>query len=224
VFQLNQRIAIVTGASAGIGEAVARELSSSGAALVLNARREDRLKSLASSLKHAVAVAGDCSQDKVIGAMLDAARDTLGGGTREADLVVINAGRGLNGSVMTSDTAQWEEMIRTNLLAAAKLIREAGARMLKSSEGKSGAELVSHPRDIIILGSTVGRNVSPFSSMYGVQGVAGYDPKWVAEVFARIGPVLQPVDIARTIAFIASQPANVHINDVVIRPTRQDYP
>ena len=259
MFQLNQRIAIVTGASAGIGEAVARELSSSGAALVLNARREDRLKSLASSLKHAVAVAGDCSQDKVIGAMLDAARDTLGGGTREADLVVINAGRGLNGSVMTSDTAQWEEMIRTNLLAAAKLIREAGARMLKSSEGKSGAELVSHPRDIIILGSTVGRNVSPFSSMYGAtkfavhglvegarrelgpkgirvsllepgfvesefQGVAGYDPKWVAEVFARIGPVLQPVDIARTIAFIASQPANVHINDVVIRPTRQDYP
>lgn len=259
MFQLNQRIAIVTGASAGIGEAVARELSAGGASLVLNARREDRLKSLASAIKNTAVVAGDCSRDEVIGAMLDAARDSFGGGKREADLVVINAGRGLNGSVMTSDVAQWEEMIRTNLLAAAKLIREAGSRMLKSSEGKSGADLVTAPRDIVVLGSTVGRHVSPFSSMYGstkfavhglvegarrelgpkgirvsllepgfveseFQGVAGYDPKWVGEVFARIGPVLQPVDIARTIAFIASQPANVHINDVVIRPTRQDYP
>ena len=174
-------------------------------------------------------------------------------------LVVINAGRGLNGSVMTSDTAQWEEMIRTNLLGAAKLIRQAGLRMLKSSEGKAGADLVRTGRDMVVLGSTVGRNVSPFSSMYGstkfgvhglvegarrelgpkgirvtliapgfvkseFQGVAGYDPAWVQQTFDRIGPVLVPEDVARVVTFAASQPGQVHVNDVMLRPTRQDYP
>ncbi|MFO0836769.1 MAG: SDR family oxidoreductase [Phycisphaerales bacterium] len=261
MLSLNGRVAIVTGASAGIGAGVARDLAAQGAAVVLNARREGPLKELAATLpagKSAV-VAGDASDDRVINAMLDAARDRFGSGTREADLVVINAGRGLNGSVMTSDTAQWEEMIRTNLLGAAKLIRQAGLRMLRASEGKSGADLVRAPRDMVVLGSTVGRNVSPFSSMYGstkfgvhglvegarrelgpkgirvtliapgfvkseFQGVAGYDPAWVQQTFDRIGPVLVPEDVARVVTFVASQPAQVHVNDVMLRPTRQDYP
>ena len=56
------------------------------------------------------------------------------------------------------------------------------------------------------------------------QGVAGYDPKWFDDVVARIGPVLQPEDVARAITFIASQPAHVHLSEVLLRPTRQDYP
>lgn len=118
---------------------------------------------------------------------------------------------------------------------------------------------VTRPRDIILLGSTVGKHISPFSSMYGstkfavnsiaeavrrelaprgirvttispaivrseFQAVAGYDPDKFGAFMDNIGPVLDPADIARTIVFIASQPAHVCINDVVIRPTRQDYP
>lgn len=252
------RTAIVTGASAGIGEAVVRLLASRSCRVVANARRAEKLEQLAQSLTPLVRpVAGDCAEDGVIGAMLDAAA-SLSGVSREADLVVINAGRGLNGSVMTSDPSQWEEMIRTNFLGAAKLLRGAATRMLKEIGAPGGAPL-DCARDIVILGSTVGRHVSPFSSMYGstkfglhglaegarrelgpkgirvsliepgfveseFQGVAGYNPEWVRDVFARIGPVLQPQDVAKLVGFICEQPAHVHISDQLIRPTRQDYP
>jgi NADP-dependent 3-hydroxy acid dehydrogenase YdfG len=118
---------------------------------------------------------------------------------------------------------------------------------------------LGRPRDIVVLGSTVGRHVSPFSSMYGAtksavhmlaeslrrtmaprgvrvsllepgivrsefQEVAGYEPSSFGQFMDSIAPVLDPEHIARTIVFMASQPAGVHINDVMIRPTRQEYP
>ena len=253
---LRGRVAIVTGASAGIGEAIARAFHAHGASLVLNARRAERLKAVGDSLPGSTCVVGDAAESSVIGSMLDGAKAAFG---READLVVVNAGRGLNGSVITSDTAAWEEMVRTNVLGAARLIREAGVRMTAASQGLAGPDVLVSPRDIIVIGSIVGRHVSPFSSMYGgtkfavhgmvegvrrelapkgvrvsliapgfvvseFQDVAGYDPTWVKDVFQRIGPPLVPDDVARTVSFIASQPAGVHVGDIVIRPTRQDYP
>jgi NADP-dependent 3-hydroxy acid dehydrogenase YdfG len=258
---LEHRIAVVTGASAGIGLFIARDLAALGAKVVVNARRRERLEGLVASLPagRAAAADGDAADPAVIRRMLDTARDVFGGGVREADLVVINAGRGLNGSVMSSDTAQWGEMVRTNYLGCAHLLREAGARMLAMVAGRSGPAAVGEPRDIIVLGSTVGRNVSPFSSMYGstkfavhglvegarrelgpkgvrvsliepgfveseFQGVAGYDPAWFEGVKERIGPVLTPGDVASTVSFVATRPPHVHVADILIRPTRQDYP
>lgn len=257
---LGGRIAVVTGASAGIGEAIARDLHGHGASVVINARRAEKLEQLARSLGSRVAaVAGDAAEDATIERMLATAREKFGGGTREADLIVINAGRGLGGTVITSDMSQWEEMIRTNVLAAAKLIRAAGQRLIMEQEGKSVDQMLERARDIIVIGSTVGRHVSPFSSMYGgtkfnvhgmvegvrreigpkgirvsliepgfvvseFQGVAGYDDAWLKGVWERIGPVLKPEDVARTVSFIAQQPPAVHVNDVMLRPTRQDYP
>lgn len=257
---LGGRIAVVTGASAGIGEAIARDLHGHGASVVINARRAEKLEQLARSLGSRVAIApGDAAEDATIAAMLDVARAKFGSGRREADLVVINAGRGLGGTVITSDVSQWDEMIRTNVLAAAKLIRAAGQRLLKEQEGKSVEQMLERARDIVVLGSTVGRHVSPFSSMYGgtkfnvhgmvegvrreigpkgirvsliepgfvvseFQGVAGYDDAWLKGVWERIGPVLKPEDVARTVSFIVGQPPAVHVNDIMLRPTRQDYP
>jgi NADP-dependent 3-hydroxy acid dehydrogenase YdfG len=54
--------------------------------------------------------------------------------------------------------------------------------------------------------------------------VAGYDPKWFEGVVERIGPVLKPVDVARVIVTVAAQPPHVHMSEVLLRPTRQDYP
>jgi NADP-dependent 3-hydroxy acid dehydrogenase YdfG len=253
---LSGRVAVVTGASAGIGEAIVQALSAAGASVILNARRADRIEAIAAKLPNAVCVSGDAADPAVITQMLDTAVAKFG---KEADLVVVNAGRGLNGSVLTSDQTQWEEMIRTNILAAARLIRESGTRMAAQSQGKTGPAVIGQPRDIIAIGSVVGRHVSPFSSMYGgtkfalhgmiegvrrelagkgvrvslvepgfvvseFQGVAGYNPDWVKEVFEKIGPPLTPDDVARTLTFIASQPAGVHVSDLMIRPTRQDYP
>lgn len=72
-------------------------------------------------------VAGDCADEKVIDSLLATARER-----RAAlyDLVVINAGRGLNGSVMTSDMGEWDEMIRTNIVGCAKLLRASAKQML----------------------------------------------------------------------------------------------
>jgi NADP-dependent 3-hydroxy acid dehydrogenase YdfG len=168
---LKGRIGVITGASAGIGTSLARSFVNEGCPVVLNARRKHKLDELLGALgtEDASVIAGDCADDAIIAAMLDAAKSEFGGGEREADLVVVNAGRGLKGSVIDSDLAQWEELVRTNVLAAARLIRAAGTRMLASidrmkSRGKSWD---THAHDIVVLGSTVGRHISPFSSMYG---------------------------------------------------------
>lgn len=254
------RRAVITGASAGIGLAIAKALAAEGAGCVINARRADRLGALAKELGPVcVPVAGDCADDAVIERMLDAAKSLPGPPAGEADLVVINAGRGLNGSVLTSDASQWEEMIRTNLLGAARLLRAATQRILREVGERTGPGVLDRPRDIVVLGSVVGRHVSPFSSMYGgtkfgvhgmvegvrreiaakgirvtliepgfvvseFQGVAGYDPSWVEGVFERIGPPLKPEDVARCVSFVVAQPPGVHVGDLVVRPTRQDYP
>jgi len=248
---LEYRSALVTGASSGIGRAVALDLAARGAAVVVNARREQKLLELAREIEArgaaAVPGAGDAASPDVIERMLRAAESLAG----PADLVVANAGRGLGGSVLTSDPEQWEEMIRVNITALARLVRAAGEQMIRAE--------TTRPRDIVVLGSTVGRHVSPFSSMYGAtkfaanslaeaarremgpqgvrvsliepgvvvsefQSVAGYSGELVQSFKDRFGPLLEPEDIARTIGFIVSQPPNVHINDVVIRATKQDYP
>lgn len=254
---LEGRIAIITGASSGIGAAVARDCVHRGARVVVNARRDARLAELARELgsDRVACVSGDATEDQTIDRLFQAARERF---EDEADLVIVNAGRGLNGSVTTSDPAQWEEMIRTNLLGAAKLMRAAAHHLIADIEN-GDADWQQQARDIVVLGSTVGRNISPFSSMYGstkfavnslaealrreigpkgvrvtliepgfvrseFQGVAGYADDWFTEVVDRIGPVLTPEDCAEIIAFIVSRPPAVHLSDVLIRPTRQDYP
>lgn len=269
---LRDRIAIITGASAGIGRATAVMLARAGAFVVVNARRAALLDELVREIgaERAMSVVGDAADDRVIAAMFDSARDRFGGGTRNADLILVNAGRGLRGSVQDSDSAQWEEVIRINLLATARMLRAAmdrlaGARPIVQGAPKSSPppipphDWLSRPRDIIVLGSTVGRHISPFSSFYGsakagvhmlaeslrrlaaphgirvsllepgivrseFQDAAGYDRESFGKFMDSISPVLTPEDIARTIAWIASQPAGMHICDVMIRPTRQEYP
>ena len=257
--QLDDRVALITGATAGIGAATAREFSRLGAKVIINGRRVETLKALEQEIddemgvETAVCVPGDCADEDVIQRMLQAGPDHFG---RRVDLVVVNAGRGLAGSVASSDLQEWDEVIRTNLLAAARLMREAASDMTANGGPQ---DWTSTPRDIMVIGSTVGKHISPFSSMYGstkaavgslaealrrelapegirvsliapgivrseFQAVAGYTDDLTATFDEKFGPLLEPEDIARTLAFMASQPAHVCVGDIVLRATRQDYP
>jgi NADP-dependent 3-hydroxy acid dehydrogenase YdfG len=265
---LEGRIAIITGASAGIGEALARDCVREGAKVVINARREGKLRELAGELgeDNAEVVAGDAVDESVIAAMLEAPKRRFGA---DADLIVVNAGRGLRGSVYDSNTDEWEEMLTTNILGASRLMRAAAHRLVEAwpasgtdefeERWKQAVESGGPSRDIVVLGSTVGRHISPFSSMYGAskfavnslaealrrelagkgirvtlvepgvvrtefQESAGYEMEGFGAFMERVGPVLKAEDISRSIVFAASQPPAVHVNDIMVRPTRQEYP
>ncbi len=250
---MNSRVAIVTGASSGIGEATARKFVAEGFAVVGNARNGDRLREIESELGDSFCgVQGDASDSGTIARMFNTAVEKFG---REPDIVVANAGRGLGGSVSEADLSRFEEILRLNVKGVLALMQEASRRMVEMQ--KSG--FPEKPADIVAIGSVVGRNISPFSAVYGstkfaVHGLAeglrreigpkgvrvtlvepgivlsgfqdgaGYDEAQVKRFEENFGPLALPEDIANAIFFVVSQPPHVHVSDIVVRPTRQDYP
>ena len=248
---LSGKTAIVTGASSGIGRATALTLAQAGAAIVLHARRKDRLAKVAADIQtqggRASVVAGDAASVSHIDKLLKSALNWKEGGGKY-DIVVVNAGRGLAGSTLTSDSSQWQELYQLNVIGAAYLMRQAGRYM---KERKSG--------DIVAIGSVVGRNISPFSAFYGsskfavgaiaeglrqevcahgvrislvmpgivtseFQKVAGYDENNFYKGIAHMGKLLEPQAIADGIRWLLTQPPNVNVSEIMIRPTGQNYP
>lgn len=249
----HSRIAIVTGASSGIGEATARRFVSSGYGVVGNGRNAAKLQAMERELDRAfVGIAGDASDSAVLERLFAAAQEHYG---RSADIVVANAGRGLGGSVKDADLSQFEDMLRINVTGALELLQIAARKMLPEQQP-------GFPRraaDIVIIGSVVGRHISPFSAVYGAskfavhalaeglrrevgpkgirvslvepgivvsgfQDAAGYSDDLVHTFEDKFGPLLDGDDVANAIQFIVSQPPHVHISDIMVRPTRQDYP
>jgi NADP-dependent 3-hydroxy acid dehydrogenase YdfG len=247
------RIAIVTGATSGIGEATAKKFTAAGFGVVGNGRNAAMLASLEKEIGPAFCgVAGDASENTVLDRLFSAAKERFG---KPADIVVANAGRGMGGSVKDADLSQFDDVIKINVTGTLALLQKAAQRMAdgqQSSYPKSAA-------DIVIVGSVVGRHISPFSAVYGAtkfavhalaeglrrevgpkgvrvslvepgivlsgfQAVAGYSDGMVQGFHEKFGPLLKGDDVASAIHYIVTQPPHVHICDVVVRPTRQDYP
>ncbi|VGO17355.1 putative oxidoreductase [Pontiella desulfatans] len=248
-----ERIAIVTGATSGIGEATARKFVADGMQVVGCGRTAEKLVALEQELGDGFyGVAGDASDGEVLDRLFETAVERFG---HEADIVVANAGRGLGGSVKDADLEQFRELIDINVTGTALLIQMAAKRMVEMQ--KTG--FPDTAADIVIIGSVVGRHISPFSAVYGAskfavhalaeglrrdigpQGVrvslvqpgivisgfqagANYSDVLVDSFHEKFGPLPSCDDMADAIYHVVALPPHVNISDLVIRPTRQDYP
>ena len=247
------RIAIITGATSGIGEATARKFISSGYGVVGNGRNAEKLRALELDLGEAFCgLAGDATESTLIEQLFALAAQRFG---KPADIVVANAGRGLGGSVKDADLSEFEKILKLNVTGTLALLQKAAQEMV----GKQQTNYPKQAADIVIIGSVVGRNISPFSAVYGAtkfavhalaeglrrevgpkgirvslvepgivisgfQEGAGYSDNMVQNFENKFGPLLCGADVANTIHYIVSQPPHVHISDIMVRPTRQDYP
>jgi NADP-dependent 3-hydroxy acid dehydrogenase YdfG len=159
------RTAIVTGASSGIGRAITLRLIAKGCNVVANARGAERLAELEEQCRSQpgsiVTVSGDASDDETVGRLL---QTSLARFNTAPSIGVVNAGRGLPGSLTGSDPTLWPKMIEINVLGAFRQMRMLAEVMRQDA---AGAPPLSAARDIVVIGSSIGTNVSPINPVYG---------------------------------------------------------
>ena len=129
-FRLDGRVAIVTGASSGLGERFARVLHAAGAAVVVAARRAERLEALAAHLPGATVVAADVSNDADCERLVETAIETHG----RLDVLVNNAGMGLSAPAESEDIESFREHLAVNVTGAYLLSQLAGRHFLASPD------------------------------------------------------------------------------------------
>jgi NADP-dependent 3-hydroxy acid dehydrogenase YdfG len=238
---------LITGASAGIGEATARAFAEAGARLILTARRRERLEALAAELKEAHGTESHLLPLDVRDR--EGVRAAIAGLPAEwaaVDVLVNNAGlaRGTE-KVSAGDPAEWDEVLQTNVNGLLYVTRAVTPGMVERGRGH-----------VINLGSVAGHEVYPGGAVYcatkhavgaitrglrmdllgtGVR-VSTVDPGMVETEFSvvrfrgdqeradsvyRNMTPLTPADIAETIVWVATRPPHVNIDEIIIKPTDQ---
>jgi NADP-dependent 3-hydroxy acid dehydrogenase YdfG len=241
---LDGRVAVVTGASSGIGEATVRALSEAGASVALGARRADRLQKLADSLEgRSLVHEVDVSDEEQARGFVQAAHDELGG----LDILVNNAGVMLLGPVAGQDPDEWRTMIGVNLLGLLYCTHAALPLLTGSGGG-----------DVVNVSSVAGRRADAGAAVYNMTkfGVHAFSEALRQEALhadirvttvapgfvetelqghntnpvvrqamersrEQIGEVLRPEDIADAILHAVTRPPHVCVNEIVVRPTKQ---
>jgi 3-oxoacyl-[acyl-carrier protein] reductase len=232
---LEGKVALITGASRGIGLAVARKLGSMGAKLSLCARHVDKLESVASELKSAgVAVAfsaADVTRLDDIESLVQKTRQALGA----IDILVNNAGIGYFGPFHEASETNWDSVLDTNLKSVFLLSKAVAKGMIERRGGH-----------IINIASLAGKNAFAGGAIYcaskwGLLGmtecmaedlraygirVSAICPGTVATDFSPHAgkdpsKMLQPDDIAHVVAMIVTQAPQSFISEVLLRPTQK---
>lgn len=146
-------VVVITGATAGMGAATARELVQMGAKVVLNARNESRLEELVLELgpENAVFVAGDCADPQIARLIAAEANERFG----TIDAIVANAGIGMYGSILDFSDDEVNRMMRTNFEGTVHVIRAGLPTMLEKANG-----------DVIIVSSVAGFRSGPDEAIY----------------------------------------------------------
>jgi NADP-dependent 3-hydroxy acid dehydrogenase YdfG len=248
---LEGTVALVTGASSGIGEAAALALAGRGAAVAVAARRADRLETLVGRIRAqnatALSLPADLTDEQQARAAVARTVEELG----RLDTLVNNAGMMLLGPVVDAPVEEWHRMVDVNLLALLHCSHAALPHLLRSAEdGPRGVA------DMVNISSVAGRVARSGNGVYtatkhGVgafsealrQEVAGrhlrvslVEPGAVAtelsshnrpEIQERIRQRfegverLQAADIADAIAYIVTRPRHMAVNEMLVRPTEQ---
>jgi len=174
MFDLTGKIALVTGASGGIGAEIARAIHSQGGTVVLHGTRADKLNALAAELgERAHAVPANLSDRAAVAGLIDAAAEAAGG---PVSILVNNAGITRDGLLMRMKDADWDELIEINLTASMVLCRAAMRGMMKARSGR-----------IISISSVVGATGNPGQTNYAASkaGMIGFSKSLAAEVAGR---------------------------------------
>lgn len=244
--KLDGKVALVTGASSGIGEATALALAEVGASVVVAARRTDKLDELVQKIEgmggKAFAVTADVADENQARDMVTAANAEFG----RVDILVNNAGVMLLGPIGGADTEEWRRMLGINVLGLMYATHAALPLMKAQGSGH-----------IVNISSVAGRTVSAGVGVYNASkwGVGAFseslrqevskdkirvtiiEPGAVAteltqhvtnpEVQERIQKMyseittLESEDIAAAIIYAVTQPDRVNVNEILIRPTEQ---
>ncbi|WP_435593431.1 SDR family oxidoreductase [Nocardia sp. bgisy118] len=244
------RVAVVTGASSGIGAATAKRLAASGAAVAVLARRADRLELLAEEIEQAGGTALALTVDVTDAQALRTAAERVAAELGTADLLFNNAGVMLPAPVEELPVEQWQQQIDLNVTGLMNAIGAFLPQLIAAAADKGVADLVN-------TSSIAAQNLFPNFAVYsGTKAYVTHLSRTLrAELGAKdvrvsaiepgiVGTELQshvtdagahewlesskqamtwldPEDIAEAVNFLASQPAHVNLQQVTIMPTRQ---
>lgn len=247
---LTGRVAVVTGASSGMGRATALLLASRGAKVALLARRKDALDAVAAEIQQlggeAIAVTTDVTDQASVDAAAAAVRNQLG----NADLVFNNAGLMLPGAIGAQPQREWESQIDLNVTGAMRVIQ---AFIPQMEEAAAQGKVV----DLINTSSIAGQYVYGYFAVYSA--TKAFVSHLTRHLRVELGPknirvsVIEPgitetelqshftfqgaidwlenasksidflkaEDIAETVGFIVSMPKHVNMQQIVIMPTKE---
>jgi NADP-dependent 3-hydroxy acid dehydrogenase YdfG len=244
--KLDGKVAVITGASSGIGEATAEVLAAEGASIVVAARREDRLSDLVERINgknggKALSVECDVTDEEQAHALIQRAKDELG----RVDILVNNAGVMQLSKIEKGLSDEWRTMFNVNVLgllyvtdAAVQVMKEQGSGHLINISSVAGRKsglfrgayagtkfavnAISEALRVELLEDNIRVTVvEPGAVETELAGHITDEEAKEGMQSALSGDILQPEDIAAAIAYSAVQPERVSVNEILIRPTEQ---
>jgi NADP-dependent 3-hydroxy acid dehydrogenase YdfG len=244
--KLDGKVALITGASSGIGEATALAFAAEGAAVAVSARRAERLEDLVKHIEsnggQAHLISADVAEEAQANEMVQAAVNRWG----RLDILVNNAGLMLLGPIDQANTEDWRRMIKTNVLGLMYTTHATLPIMKKQRQGH-----------IVNISSVAGRTARAGSAVYNAskwavvafsealrqetyqdkirvsviepgavateltQHITNPQAKQETEQWVRSMTPLTSEDIAVAILYAVTQPEHVSVNEILIRPTEQ---
>jgi NADP-dependent 3-hydroxy acid dehydrogenase YdfG len=246
---LDGTVALVTGASSGIGAATAVALASRGAAVALAARRLDRLEAVAVGIRDgggtALVLESDITDERQATGAVERTVAELG----RLDTLVNNAGVMLLGPAVGAPLTEWQQMVELNVLGLLYCAHAALPHLLQAAA--DGPRQVADMVNISSVAGRVARNgngvysltkhgVGAFSESLRQELAARYvrvsliepgatatelashnRPEVLDSIRAQFGPLMESEDIADAITYLVTRPRHVAVNEMLIRPTEQ---